>query len=267
MESCSIVAEKEIGLSSGGLSPMVKCRSVELGLCSMQKRWRKIVGRLIVLTGLLISDVLMAQAPPADRAPAAQAPAARAPAAQAPAAPAPAAQAPAAEAPLDADYRLAANDLVDFRVFQEPELDSVIRVSGDGNAIFPLIGPVPVAGKTIGEATEMLRKRYMSGYLVNPQVNLTVRTYARKVFTVLGQVQRPGSYEIQGSDSISLLDAIGMAGGYTRIANPGNVTVKRREGGVENVYRFNAKKMARSQADSTFSVKPGDVITVAESIF
>jgi protein involved in polysaccharide export with SLBB domain len=199
------------------------------------------VGRLIVLMGLLISGVLMAQAP--------------------------AAQAPAAQAPVDANYRLAANDLLDFRVFQEPELDAVIRISGDGNAIFPLIGPVRIAGKTIGEATELLRKSYMAGYLVNPQVNLTVRTYSRRVFTVLGQVQKPGSYDIQGSESITLLQAIGMAGGYTRIANPGNVTVKRREGGVERIYKFNAKKMAKSDSDSAFSVKPGDIITVAESIF
>ncbi len=252
MESCFIVAERGIGLGTDGLSAKVKCRSVEFGLCAIQKGWRNIVGivgRLIVLTGLLVCDVLMAQAPRSAQS-------AQAPAAQ---------SAQASVAP--ADYRLAANDLLDFRVFQEPELDAVIRVSGDGNAIFPLIGRVPVAGKTIGEATELLRKRYMTGYLVNPQVNLTVRTYARKVYTVLGQVQKPGSYEIQGSESISLLDAIGMAGGYTRIANPGNVTVKRREGGEERVYRFNAKKMARSDSDSSFSVKPGDVITVAESIF
>ena len=205
------------------------------GMSGIQ-RWRRFVGSLLVLAGLVVSGGLMAQAP-------------------------------AARASGDANYRLAANDLVDFRVFGEPELDAVIRVSGDGNAIFPMVGQVPVAGRTIGEATEMLRKRYMDGFLVNPQIALTVRTYARKVFTILGQVQKPGSYEIEGSESISLLQAIGMAGGYTRIANPGNVTVKRNEGGVEKVYRFNAKKMAKSDSDSTFTVKPGDVITVAESIF
>jgi polysaccharide export outer membrane protein len=206
--------------------------------------FRSFLGSLVALAGLVISDYSIAQAP-----------AARAPA-----------QAPAAQAP-SANYRLAANDLLDFRVIQEPDLDTVIRISGDGSAIFPLVGQVPVAGRTIGEATELLRKRYMDGYLVSPQIALTVRTYARKVFTILGQVQKPGSYEIEGSESISLLQAIGMAGGYTRIANPGKVTVKRNEGGVERVYQFNAKKMARSDSDSSFTVKPGDVITVAESIF
>ncbi len=167
----------------------------------------------------------------------------------------------------DANYRLAPDDLLDFRVFQEPELDAVIRVAGDGNAIFPLVGTIRMAGKTIGEANELLRRYYMDGYLVNPQVTLTVRTYARRVFTILGQVQKPGSYAIQGSETISLLDAVGMAGGYTRIANPGNVTVKRREGGQETVIKVDARKMARSDSDSNFHIQPGDVITVGESIF
>ncbi len=168
----------------------------------------------------------------------------------------------------DANYKLSANDLLDFRVFQEPELDGVIRVSGDGSAIFPLIGSVQVVGKTVNQATEEIKARYRDGYLVYPQVSLTVRTYAQKLFTVLGQVQKPGSYDMKGSDEITLLQAIGMAGGYTKIANPGRVTVKRiEEGGRESVIRLDAKRMARGGDSASFYVKPGDVITVAESLF
>jgi protein involved in polysaccharide export with SLBB domain len=168
----------------------------------------------------------------------------------------------------DANYRLSANDLLDFRVFQEPELDGVIRVSGDGTAIFPLIGAVNVVGKTVTAATEEIKARYRDGYLVYPQVSLTVRTYAQKLFTVLGQVQKPGSYDMKGSDEITLLQAIGMAGGYTKIANPGRVTVKRQEeGGGERVIRLDAKRMARGEESAQFYIKPGDVITVAESMF
>jgi protein involved in polysaccharide export with SLBB domain len=168
----------------------------------------------------------------------------------------------------DANYRLSANDLLDFRVFQEPELDGVIRVSGDGTAIFPLIGAVPVVGRTVTEATEAIKARYRDGYLVYPQVSLTVRTYAQKLFTVLGQVQKPGSYDMKGSDEITLLQAIGMAGGYTKIANPGRVTVKRLEGGgSERIIKLDAKRMARGDDSSSFYIKPGDIITVAESLF
>jgi polysaccharide export outer membrane protein len=167
----------------------------------------------------------------------------------------------------DANYKLSANDLLDFRVFQEPELDGVIRVSGDGTAIFPLIGAVNMVGKTVTQATEDIKARYRDGYLVYPQVSLTVRTYAQKLFTVLGQVQKPGSYDMKGSDEITLLQALGMAGGYTKIANPGRVTVKRQqEGGGERVIRLDAKRMARGDDSASFYIKPGDIITVAESL-
>ena len=166
------------------------------------------------------------------------------------------------------NYRLMANDLLDFRVFQEGDLDAVIRISGDGTATFPLVGVVNLGGKTIGEAIGILRSRYLDGYLVSPQINLTVRTYAKQRFTILGQVHKPGAYDMQGNEEVSLLQAIGLAGGYTRIADPGNITVKRREAnGTEKVIKFNAKRMARGGDDASFMVKPGDVITVGESLF
>lgn len=165
------------------------------------------------------------------------------------------------------DYRLSSNDLLDFRVFQEPELDSVIRISGSGQAIFPLVGAVAIGGKTTAEATELIKARYRDGYLINPQISLTVRSYAKKLFTVLGQVQRPGSYDIQGTSQITLLQAIGMAGGYTKIADPANVTIKRVEEGREEVIKVNAKRMVYGADQSSYFVRPGDVISVGESLF
>ncbi len=166
-----------------------------------------------------------------------------------------------------ANYRLTANDLLDFRVFQEPDLDGVVRIAGDGSAVFPLVGNIALGGKSIGEAIEVLKARYRDGYLVNPQISLTVREYATSKFTVLGQVKKPGAYSMTGNEVVTLLQAIGLAGGYTRIADPGSITVKRIEGGVESVLKLNAKRMAREQVGSSFVVKPGDVITVGESLF
>lgn len=165
------------------------------------------------------------------------------------------------------DYQLSPNDLVDFRVFQEPELDSVVRISGEGQGNFPLIGAVSIGGKTTTEAAEILKSRYRNGYLINPQITLTVRSYAKKLFTILGQVQKPGAYDIIGNSQITLLQAIGMAGGYTKIADPSNVTIKRLENGREEVLRFNAKRMLRGEDQSACLVKPGDVISVGESLF
>lgn len=164
------------------------------------------------------------------------------------------------------NYRLSSNDVLEFKVFQEDDLAAQVRVAGDGTAIFPLIGSVNLAGRTVAEATAVLRQRYLNGYLVNPQVSLIVQTYAKRTFTVLGQVQRPGTYEIVGDQTISLLEAIGMAGGYTRIADPGNITIRRKDNGQDQVSRINAKR-DKTGLLSQFSVHPGDIINVGESIF
>jgi protein involved in polysaccharide export with SLBB domain len=166
------------------------------------------------------------------------------------------------------NYKISANDFLEFKVFQEPDLDAQIRVAGDGSAIFPLIGSVNLAGKTVAQATAALRQHFLNGYLVNPQISLIIQTYAKRNFTVLGQVQRPGSYEIIGDQIVNLLEAIGMAGGYSRIADPGKITIRRRESGQEQVFRVNGKRADKSGLGAEdFTVKPGDVITVGESIF
>jgi protein involved in polysaccharide export with SLBB domain len=166
------------------------------------------------------------------------------------------------------NYKISANDLLDFKVFQEPDLDAQVRVAGDGSAIFPLIGSVSLAGKTVAEATAVLRQHYLNGYLVNPQISLIITSYSKRTFTVLGQVQRPGSYDIQSDRTISLLEAIGMAGGYSRIADPGKITVRRRENGQDELLHINGKRAEKAgYGAEDFMVRAGDVITVAESIF
>lgn len=168
----------------------------------------------------------------------------------------------------DANYKISPNDTLAFRVFQEPDLDAQVRVAGDGTAIFPLIGSVGLAGKTVAEATTVLRQHYLNGYLVNPQISLIIQAYAKKNFTVLGQVNRPGTYDIGSDQTFSLLEAIGVAGGYTRIADPGRITVRRKENGQEQVFRINGKRANQAGLGAEdFMIKPGDIVNVAESIF
>jgi hypothetical protein len=69
---------------------------------------------------------------------------------------------------------------------------------------------------------------------------------------------------------IDLLEAIAMAGGYTRIAAPERVSVRRHgsDGHKDEVLRVNAKRLERGDAKAgNFRVLPGDTITVGESLF
>lgn len=172
-------------------------------------------------------------------------------------------------APVDppAAYALAPNDLLEIRVFQEDDLTSRLRVSSKGTINFPLIGVVSVGGLTPQEAAESIREKLAKDYLVNPQVAVTVYDYGKRRFSVLGEVQKAGTYDMPEREKVTLLDAIAMAGGYTRIADPAKITLKRKEAGKEKIVRLNAKAMARDDRVTSYEVQPGDVITVGESIF
>jgi polysaccharide export outer membrane protein len=163
-------------------------------------------------------------------------------------------------------YRLTANDLVRVRVFQEDDLTTELRLGKDGSATFPLLGVINLAGKTVEEAAASLREALGKDYLVNPQVTLTVVEYAKRRFTVLGQVQKPGSYELPSEESVTLLQAIAMAGGFTRLAVQGKVTVTRTMGGRKTLV-VDVKSNANDPSTKQFDIQPDDTIIVAERVF
>ncbi len=164
------------------------------------------------------------------------------------------------------DYLLSSGDLVHVKIFQEDDLESWLRISNEGAVTFPLVGVVKIGGMTARGASEAIRAA-LKRYLVNPQVNLTVTEYTKRRFTVLGQVQKPGSYEMPDRDSLTLLQAIGMAGGYTHIANPSKIILKRSGKAGDQVIKINAGRMAKDNSVVAMPILPGDVISVGESIF
>jgi protein involved in polysaccharide export with SLBB domain len=161
-------------------------------------------------------------------------------------------------------YILSANDQVAVEVFGEEDLRTNGRLNGEGNLSVPLLGSIHLGGLTLTQAASKLTDLYGRDYLVNPRVNVMLVGYAKRRFTMLGQVNKPGSYEMpDGSpERIDLLEAIAMAGGYTRIAAPERVSVRR----GNQVIRVDAKRQARGSHEA-FTVQPGDTITVGESIF
>jgi polysaccharide export outer membrane protein len=165
------------------------------------------------------------------------------------------------------DYRISPADVLEINVFQEADLKAILRVSNEGTIVFPLIGTVPVGGMTPQEAAHALQARLAQGYLTNPQVSVIVQEFSKRSFTVLGEVQKPGSYDMPDQQEVNVLQAIGIAGGYTRIANPSKVILMRRIDGKQKTFQLNAKRMADGHTESVIKVLPGDVITVSQSMF
>ena len=98
-------------------------------------------------------------------------------------------------------------------------------VRPDGQFSFPLIGEVAVQGLTAGQLTEVLRTR-LSEYLIDPKVTVNLAKLGCTRVYVLGEVVRPGSYEIEKAHN--LLDAVTAAGGPTKDGAKRNVYIVRR---------------------------------------
>ncbi len=169
-------------------------------------------------------------------------------------------------APSDS-YVLHNNDLIKITVFQEDDMTTETRISKSGYITLPLLGAVELAGKSVADATNEIRTKLDKDYIINPQVTLTVMQYAQQWVTVLGEVQKPGQVEIPPEGGLDLLGAIALAGGYTRVADPTHVIVRRVRDGHDTVARVNAYMLAHDTQVQEFMVQPGDRITVGESIF
>lgn len=163
-------------------------------------------------------------------------------------------------------YRLSPNDLIRIKVFQEDDLTTELRLAKDGTGTYPLLGVITLGGRTVDEAAATLREQLGKDYLVNPQVTITVVEYSKRRFTVLGQVQKPGSYDIPSEESVTLLQAIAMAGGFTRLAVQSKVTITRTVGG-KKTFSVDVKSAANDPGTKPMEILPDDTIIISERVF
>ena len=170
-------------------------------------------------------------------------------------------------APRPANYALSAGDVVTIKVFREPDLDSIQRISKDGTINFPLLGVIKIAGKTTNEAAAQVASLLDHDYVHHPQVTVSIATYNKVRFTVLGQVNNPGSYEIPDETSVDLLFAIARAGGFSRLAQPRKVVVRRMVNGREDTFNVDVEKMMKDSSVNRFVILSNDTISVPERFF
>ncbi len=163
------------------------------------------------------------------------------------------------------DYILQPLDLLQIRVFQEPEMDREVRMSGEAAVMLPLVGRVSLAGLTIRQAEELVQGLYDRDYLVNPQINITVLEYARRTVNVLGSVGNPGEIEFPREEGLSLLDAISRAGGFTRLADRRKIRLTRQtESGEAENFIVDADRMIEGASTDQWILQTGDLIFVPE---
>jgi len=150
-------------------------------------------------------------------------------------------------------YRLAAGDLIRIHVFGEDDLNMEVRLDATGVINYPFLGKVRVAGLTVDEFQNRLIRGLKDGYLVSPQVNVSIVEH--RPFFIDGEVKNPGGYPYV--PGLTIRKAISLAGGYTDYAAKDAFNVVREKSPI--------KKVISVGADSP--VGPGDSVTVDKSVF
>ena len=123
-------------------------------------------------------------------------------------------------------YQLGPNDVVRVQVFGEEDLTVETKVGGDGTINFPLLGSVPIAGKTVKELQEYLAVRLAEGYVRSPKVTVLMVRYRN--FYVYGEVKPPGGYPYEAG--LTVQKAVSLAGGFTEKAETRKIAVTRMVG-------------------------------------
>ena len=166
--------------------------------------------------------------------------------------------------PVD-DATLGPGDVFDVRVYGEEELSSTYRVDSDGTIDFPLIDTIKVAGLGPPEVTALLEKELKARkLLVDPQVSILVKEYNSKRISVIGAVDRPGTFPL--TEGLTVVQAITLAGGFTNLANRNATVLTRRHGEETKKYRIAVDDVTRRGAKDP-RVGPGDIIYVPERAF
>ena len=128
-----------------------------------------------------------------------------------------------------ADVQLGAGDVLKISVYGNPDLALETRVSEAGEITFPLVGNVVLGGLSVSAAEKKLGGLLESGgFLRKAQVNIIVTQLQSQQVSVLGQVNRPGRYPIEGKRS--LMDMLAMAGGVSQDGGDAVSLIRKRNG-------------------------------------
>jgi polysaccharide export outer membrane protein len=172
-------------------------------------------------------------------------------------------------------YKIRSTDKLSIRVFQEDDLSTVCRVDAKGTVNLPLVGEVRVYGQTLSQAERTIESAYKDGrYLRKPEVTVTVEEYSPREVSIQGQVKNPGRYQLPVEATISVLDLVTKAGGFTDTAQGTSVRVTRMlPDGATKVITIDVESLIKGKGnvktngeDSSLLLEPDDIVYVPERI-
>jgi polysaccharide export outer membrane protein len=174
----------------------------------------------------------------------------------------PVAGAEAATKPHDDSFVIGNDDVLSINVWKEPDVSRAsIPVRSDGRISLPLAGEILAAGKTpLALEREIAGK--LQSYISEPEVTVMVQQINSQKFNILGQVAKPGAYSL--TNSVTVLDAIALAGGFRDFAKKKSIYVLRQNAdGTQSRIPFNYKEVLKGENPAqNIKLQPHDTIVV-----
>lgn len=170
-------------------------------------------------------------------------------------------------------YKITLTDLLRIDIYQEDDLRTMSRVDAKGKINLPLVGEVVVAGLSLSEAQKSVETAYREGrYLRNPQVTINIETYAAREVSIQGQIRSPGRYPLPIETSMTVLELVSRAGGFTDTAKGTAVNITRvSPDGKKQVFTIDVDSLLKGKdraniSDNSLMLEPGDIVFVPERI-
>jgi polysaccharide export outer membrane protein len=169
------------------------------------------------------------------------------------------------QAAPDRTYRIGVGDVLAVRVWNQEAMSTPrARVREDGAVSLPLLHDVPGAGLTPAEFAHQLETR-LKTYVVNPVVTVSVEEIRPVRVSILGEVVRPGQYELERDAGV--LHALAAGGGTTQFAERDRIFVLRADdkaaGAPPTRIRFRYDSLVHGSGPATsFRLQDGDVVVV-----
>jgi len=166
-----------------------------------------------------------------------------------------------AQAPQESpSYLIGPNDILSIYVWKEAELTREVTVMPDGRVTFPLAGEIVAQGQTVTQLKKSITQK-LEKYVTAPEVTVIVRESRSQMIYTIGKVVRPGPYPL--TSSMTILQALSIAGGFTEWADQKDIVIVRRQAGKEIQIPFNYKEFTSGQnLEKNIMLQPGDTIVV-----
>ncbi len=159
----------------------------------------------------------------------------------------------------DTQYRIGREDVLYVSVWGNPQLTMDVNVRPDGNISFPLIQDIQAEGLTATELADRIHNMLLP-YIKDPNVSVIVKQINAPKFSVIGYVNRPGTFPMRGD--VTVLQALSEAGGFTPFASPRKIKLVRNAGGKQEIRMFNYYDLIEKGGEGSFLLKAGDTIVV-----